>query len=108
MERAHQGTGIGAVLSGGASIGQEVACRQSHVDGELSQLENLADRLQACFDELTARLHPALHFTPINAIGSEAGPENSIAPLADRLRKVRQRLENLETSIGRIYRAIEL
>lgn len=107
MERAYQSAGIGSALGGSANLGQEACARQTHVDSELSQLEKLADRLQACFDELTARFHPVLHFTP-EATGNDVAPETSIAPLAARLRKVRQRLESLESSIGIVYRATEL
>ncbi len=97
----------GSLLGGSASVGQEACARMSHVDGELSQLENTADRMQAMFDELVGRLQPVLHFVP-EETRKEPAPENSIAPLASRIRKVRQRLESLENSIGSIYRAVEL
>jgi hypothetical protein len=79
----------------GQAMAHDACARQSHVDAQLSQLENTVVRLQSIFDLLTDRIGSVLYFTPDAGL-NKCAPEETLAPLADRVRHSCQRLQELE------------
>jgi hypothetical protein len=91
------------------SSGTLAAARQAHVESELQSLESLAGRLQGAFDNLASRIGPVLHIGPPSPpMPGAANVESVVAPLADRIRRVRRDLQQLEDQISTVLNSIEL